>query len=35
VEISWKVTEKVSGRLVITKVQKTAKVTTRRKAKAA
>ena len=29
VEISWKITEKVSGRLVITKVQKTTKVSTR------
>jgi hypothetical protein len=35
VEISWKITEKVSGKLVITKVQKTTKVSTRRKPKAA
>jgi hypothetical protein len=37
VEISWKITEKVSGKLVITKVQKTTKVSTRatRKTKAA
>lgn len=35
VEISWKITEKVSGKLVITKVQKTTKVSTKRKPKAA
>jgi hypothetical protein len=35
VEISWKITEKVSGKLVITKVQTTKKVSTRRKPKAA
>jgi hypothetical protein len=31
VEISWKVTEKISGRIVITKVQKTTKVSTARR----
>jgi hypothetical protein len=33
VEISWKVTEKVSGKLVITKVQKTTKVSTKTRTK--